>query len=249
MSEERGLAAHVRSRENHELLGGAVERDVIGHKRGGDVALHHRMACIKRRKFIPVVHMRLGVVAGRRGVSQRGQCVERSHGAGGIQNAWGLCGHPRTQRLKQREFPHGEPLVGVQHLVLKLLERGRDVPFAAGDGLLPDVVVRRVGEIRLGDLDVVPEHPVITNLERRDACACALSLFHRGDGGFTAATDAAQFVHFGVRAVANDAAVTRDRRRFVHEGVFDQVAEVHEVIKFGQQAEHERRLQRGHQAA
>ena len=137
----------------------------------------------------------------------------------------------------------------MQNLVLVFLERRRDVPLASGNRLLADVVVGRVGEIRLGDLDVIPEHPVVADLQRRDPGAGAFGFFHRRNGGLAAAADHAQFVDFGIDAVTDDATVTRDGRRLVEQRVFDQIAQIGEVIKFGEQAEHERCLQRRQDAA
>ena len=63
------------------------------------------------------------------------------------------------------------------------------------------VLGRRVGQLRFGDLDVVPEHAVVPDLQRIDAGAGALGLFHRCDRRFSASADPAQTIEFVVHAV------------------------------------------------
>ena len=76
LPQERGLAAHVGAGEDDELFGGRVERHVVGHKRRGHVAFHHRVPGIKRRKLVALMNVRLGVVARCGRVGQRGECIE-----------------------------------------------------------------------------------------------------------------------------------------------------------------------------
>ncbi len=66
---------------------------------------------------------------------------------------------------------------------------------------------------------------------------------HLGDRRLAGAADRAQLVELGVDAVANRAAVPRERRRLVDERRADRVAQVGQVVEFAEQALDERRLE------
>ena len=69
-------------------------------------------------------------------------------------------------------------LLGAEYLGLVLLEFLRDVSFRAYEGLLAHPFRRDLVPEGVADLQVVAEHVVVVNLERRDACALALALLH-----------------------------------------------------------------------
>ncbi len=66
---------------------------------------------------------------------------------------------------------------------------------------------------------------------------------------FVRPADAPQVVELRVDAVADEAAVTRDRRRLVDERAVHLVAEVREIVELGDEAPDERRVQFGQQHA
>ena len=136
-----------------------------------------------------------------------------------------------------------DPLVGAEHFLFVFLQRRRHEALAAGDRLLAVVIRRNVREIRLRDLDVVPEDAVVADLQRADAGPRALRLFHRGDVLLAGTTDRAQLVELGVHAVADHAAVARDRRWFIEQRGVEVGADVREIVDLGEQAEDQRRLQ------
>ncbi len=237
------LAAHVRPGEDDDLRRLGVEVHVVRHERAGHMALDNRVPGVDGMELVAVVQERLREVARRGGISQRGQHVERGNRAGGVEQSWRLGRHLRTQPFEQVELARGEALVGAEDLLLVLLERGRHEPLAAGHGLLADVVGRHRAEIRFRDLDVVAEHAVVADFERRDAGACTFGLFHRGDGFAAAAADGADLVELGVDAVANQAAVSRDSRRFVDERRCNAIADISELVDFRRKTAGERRLE------
>ena len=96
-----------------------------------------------------------------------------------------------------------------QDFLFVLLQGGRDEPLAAGDRLLAVVVGGHAREVRLRDLDVVAEHPVVADLQRVDPGARALRFFHLGDPLLAGTADAAQLVELRIHAVAHGAAVPR----------------------------------------
>ena len=210
---------------------GAVEPHVVGHEGAAGQPLDHRVAHVGRHNLVAVVHVRLGVVGERGGLGQAGQHVQRRQGAGGVENARRLGGHTCAQRLEELELALEDPLVGAEHLLLVLLERGRDEALAAGNGLLAVIVGRHRVEVRLRHLDVVAEHAIEADLQRGDAGARALLLLHLGDDLLARAADVAQLVELGVDAVAHEPAVARQRRRLVLDGRFDPAADVGQVVE------------------
>ena len=193
--------------------------------------------------LVAVVHVRLRVVVDRRRLGQRGQRVERGQRARRVLDARRLRGDLGAQPLEQLDLPLEDPLVGAEHLLLVLLQRRRDVALAAGDRLLALVVGRHGVQVRLRDLDVVAEDPVVADLERGDAGPRALLLLHLRDDLLARPADRAQFVERRVEAVADEAAVAGERRRLVDERRFDGRAHLRHVVQFGGQASEERRLQ------
>ena len=57
------------------------------------------------------------------------------------------------------------------------------------------------------------------------------------------AADAAQLVELRIDAVANHAAVARDRGRLVEQRAVERVAHVRQIVELGDEASHERRLE------
>ena len=95
------------------------------------------------------------------------------------------------------------------------LELGGSVALGVDEGLLALVVGGREMQIGLGNLDVVAENLVETDLERTDGGALALALFHGGDDLLAVLAEVAQLVEFGVIAAANDAWLGGEGGRFV----------------------------------
>ena len=129
-------------------------------------------------ELVAVVDVRLDVVADRGSFGERGEHVERRQRARRGLDARRLGGDLPAQPLEDLELALEDALVGAEHLLLVLLERRRDEALATGDRLLAVVVGRHRVEVRLRDLDVVAEHAVVADLERADAGARALALFH-----------------------------------------------------------------------
>ena len=207
--------------------GRPIERHVVRHERVGHVTLDDRVARLRRGEL----RRRRAREAScswrspRRRPGRRARRARRCACAVSRMRA-ASARHGRSQRLEQRQLANGNALVGVEHPVLELLERRRREAFAAGDRLLAVVVGGHGGEVRSRDLDVVPEDAVEPNLERADAGARAFGLFHRRDRGLAAPADVAEFVQFGIDAVANHARIPRERGRLVGERALDAVAHV-----------------------
>ncbi len=226
--------------------------DIVGHEGfagGRGPAFDDGMPGVGDQHLVGIVDVRLGVVVDGGALGERGQDVEcRDRPRRGL-DARRLGRYRGAQRLEDLQLPLENPLVGAEHFFFVLLERRRDEPLAAGDRLLAVVVGRHRVQIRLGDLDVVAEHAVVADFQRRDAGPRAFPLFHLGDDLFARAADAAQIVELGIDPVPREPAVARQRPWFVDERGLDAIADVHQVVELGKQRAHERRLPLGEHGA
>ena len=183
------------------------------------------MAHVGGHELVAVVHVRLGVVSKRRGLGEAGQYVERRPPPRAVASTARRLGRDAgAQRLDQLELAFDAALVGAEHLLFVRLQRRRDEALAAGNRLLADVVVGRRMQVRLRDLDVVPEHAVEPHFERLDAGARAFRCLQLGDDLLARSADAPQVVELGIDAVAHGAAVTGQRGRVVGERGVDRLA-------------------------
>ncbi len=214
----------------------------FGHERVAREALDNGMARFGDDELVTVVDVRLREIGHRRGFGEASQHVERRQGARRVLDADRFDGNLAAQRLEDLQLPLEDPLVGAEHLLLVLLQRRCREPFAAGNRLFAVVVVRHVVQVGLRDFDVIAEHTVEADLERSDAGARALALFHRGDDLAPGAADRHEVVQFRIHAVTREAAVPREGGRLFDERAIDEVTDVGEVVELRQQAAEQRRL-------
>src|SRR6185436_5649680 len=100
---------------------------------------------------------------------------------------------------------------------LVLLELGGDEALAPRDRLLTLEAVRHVRQVRARHLDVVAEHLVEADLERRDARGLALARLDAREVRPPVPPDRAQLVQLRVEPVAHDAALPEALRRSLDE--------------------------------
>src|SRR3989441_2798558 len=93
-------------------------------------------------------------------------------------------------------------------------------------GLAPLVIGRDSRLVGVRDLEVVAEHPVEPDLERRDTGALALPRLQRGDVLLAAVARVLELVQRPVMAGSDGVAVRELSRRAVHEGAGELVAQV-----------------------
>jgi hypothetical protein len=139
------------------------------------------MTAVGNDHLVAVVQVRLGVVGDGRRLGERSEDVEGRQGACGVLDARRLGSHATSQVLEDLQLALEDPLVCAEHLGLVLFECRRREPLAAGDGLLSADSRRGGVKVRFRDLDVVTEHTIEADLQRSDAGARALALFHVGD--------------------------------------------------------------------
>ncbi len=220
-----------------------VRHEGVAARRGAP--LDDRMTPVDDRQVVAIVNLGLDVVAGGRAFRQRRQHVERGQRARRRLDSRRLRRDGGAQAREDLQLALQNPLVGAQHLLFVLLERGGDEPLAAGDRLLADVIGGHRMEIRPRDLDVVPEDAVVTDLQRADAGAPPLVILHLGDDLLARSADAGQLIELRIDAVAREPAVARERGRIIDERRLDPVAHVGQVVELGDQRADERRLEAG----
>ena len=237
-----GLAAHVRTRQDHQLPRCAIEIDVVRHERIRGEALDHRMTGIGGDELVAIMDVRLGEVRDRGRLGEAGEHVERRQRTRGVLDARRFRRHRRAQRLEDRQLALENPLVGAEHLLLVFFQRRRREALAAGNRLLALVIRGRRVQVRLRDLDVVAEDAIETHLQRADAGPLALALLHLRDHLTAGAADRLQLVELGIDAVAREAAVAGEGAGLVDERPLDAIANVGKIIELREQAAEQRRV-------
>ena len=168
------------------------------------VARHHalddRMSSAHDLEVEAVGERRARVPLARRDIRQRGEHVELRDDARRTLHASDLAPDRCTQRLEQRSLARLDALRRRQHLFFVLLQRRRDEAFGAGERLTSLIVRRYEVAVRVRDFDEVAEHPVESDLERRNAGARTLFGLNRRDGVLSAIAQRSKLVQLGVDA-------------------------------------------------
>src|SRR5687768_18377255 len=100
------------------------------------------MAAVGDEVLVAVVDVRLGEVGDRRSFREAGEDVERGQRARRVLDARRLAGDARAEALEDFQLALEDPLVGAKDLLFVLLQRGGGEALAAGNRLLPMVIVR-----------------------------------------------------------------------------------------------------------
>ena len=195
LADQRRLARHVRAGDDQHLLRRWIQADVVGDERAGRrQALDDRMAGVGQIDDAAVVDVRAAVA--RRGARPRRapparrprRRAPRARAAGRRRR------HRRAQPREDLQLERDPPLVGGEDRLLELGQLRRHEALGVGDRLLAPVVGGHRREVRARDLDVVAEHAVVLDLQRRDAGALALARLDGGDAIAAARGDVAQLV-------------------------------------------------------
>ena len=129
--------------------------------------------------------------------------------------------HAVAQLAENLVFQRMDVHFGVADDGFAFLHLGRDIAFAVHRRLLADVLLGnracRLRHLRLGNLDIITENPVVAHLEARDAQAFAFTAF-QGCNPFTAFLDVGVHrIEFGIRAFADHPTFTHRERQIVIE--------------------------------
>ena len=134
--------------------------------------------------------------------------------------------HLFAQPEKQVVFQFRGPFFRSQNLRLHGLQVLGDEALAASHCLLADVVAGHFGQVGLGDLNVIAEDGVESDLQRGDSGASNFVQLQLGQPVLAAAGRGAQFIEFGAEAIPDHPAFLHRQRRFVGDGVAEQFDQV-----------------------
>ena len=109
-----------------------------------------------------------------------------------------------------------------EDLVFHVFQFFGDKALTICQGLFPDIIGRDQIIIGPGDFQVIPEYPVIADLQAFDACPFPFSLENLVNDLCAAVHNAALAIQFFVESIPDDAAVLQGHRRIVYDGIFHQ---------------------------
>ena len=216
-----------------KLLAAGFEAKIVGNKALALLAqklFDDRMAAADDEQLAGSVEFRARVAAVRGQLCERSEHVELRDGRGGAPQAPLACAAIPSAPRRKLALDFEDALVGGENFALVFLQLGRGEALGIHQRLLALVVRGREMQIGLRNLDVVAEDLVEANLQRGDAGAFALALFHRGDDLLAVLAEVAQFVEFGVVTAADHARVGGERRRLVGDGAFEPLAHVGKFV-------------------
>src|ERR1700687_1429361 len=87
-------------------------------------------------------------------------------------------------------------------------------------------------QVVLRNFNVVAKDLIEANLQRADARAFALALFHSGDNLFAVLAEVAKFIQLGMVTAANHSGIGSQGRRLVGDGAFEPIAGGGEFVAF-----------------
>jgi hypothetical protein len=171
---------HVRTREDEHPSRVRLEVGVVRDERFPEQSVEHGMTTVPYHEDRGVVDRGANVATGLREVSERGEDIELAHRPAHAMNGRHVPFDGVEQLLPSDRLGRPDPFPGLEDPPLDLLELVGGEPFGLGDGLTPAEVGRDAGEVRLGDLDVVAEHLIVSDLERPDAGRFLLGVLEGG---------------------------------------------------------------------
>ena len=239
LAQNGALARHVGPGDEIHPVG-AIEPHVVGNEcLARHQALENRVARPPQRDLEPVVHDGTDVAVRHRHVGERGPDIEPGQHAGGALDAGYGRSDPLAEPAEELGFASGDAIFRPEHFGLVFLELGGHKPLGRRQSLAALVVGRDLGEVRIGDLEVVPEHLVEPHFERGNAGTVPLPLLDRGDPLFAPVAQGPELVELGIITRTNHSAFGEQGRGSVGEGggevgveIFEQI----EILEKGGQA-------------
>ena len=161
----RGLTRHVWTGNDCNAVRAVVQLRIICDKhRVAQDALDHRMAAVLNLDHRRIVDLRAHIVVFLGVLRQCCQYVNRGQRLRGRLNAVHLLGKRFAQFDKQLVFQIGNFLLRAEHGVFVFLELLRDVTLGVRQRLLADIVPGHLRRLKAGNLDIIAEYLVISNL-------------------------------------------------------------------------------------
>ena len=182
------------------------------------------------------------VAARGRHFGQRGRDVQLRHGCGCRTDALGVFGGDAPHFAEKFLLERQDLLLGIEHFALVLLELGRGEPLGIDQCLLTLVIGRRQVLVGLGDLDVITEYVVETDLQRLNAGARPFARFDLRNVLPTVLAQVAQLIELAIVARSNGPAIYHVHRRRVRDCVQNAVAHFRHFVELPSQRRESLRL-------
>src|SRR5580704_13858338 len=234
----RGFTAHVRASDQQKLLAARVEAKIVWNEALAALAekfLDDGMTAADDEQFAARVEFGARVAAVCCQLCKGSEHVELCDGGSRAAKARSLGGDRGAHLDENLALDLENALVRRENLALILFQFGRSEPFSVYQGLFALVVGGCEMEIGLRNLHVVPKDLIKANLQRCDAGALALAVFHRGDNLFAVLAEVAKLIEFAVITAADDSGIARESGRLVGDGAFEPLAHVGQFIKLAVQ--------------
>ena len=218
-----GFTGHVRAGDDRDAVFLLIELHIVRHKgRAVEHLFHHGVAALFQNDFSAEVHLGALVAVRHRHRRERGENIELRHGGGRSLHPLELRRRLGPHLLKQLGFELHGFFMCAQNTALKLFQIGRDEALAVRQSLLSYVLVGHLVAVRVGNLDIITEYPVVTYFEFWNSRFLALLRFELGNDFFAAAHIGSQLVELFMVAGADHAALADGKRGLVDDGAFDE---------------------------
>ena len=230
----RRFTSHVGAGDDETAVFSAIQGGIVRHEETAlEHLFDHRVTALDDAEFVALVHDRAAVVVLGGDLRQCRQNVQLGDGVGGSLDAVELTADGAEQFGEELVFQRDEPLVRAQNLAFQLFQLLRDVAFAGGEGLFADVGLRHHAFIGVADLDEVAENVVVADFQLGDAGLLPQTGLELGEDALGVIPDGTQFVHLGVVARGDDAAIFQGGGGFRVNGRVDFGLDVVQRVDFG----------------
>ena len=226
-----GFTRHIGAGDDGHLIVFTAQIGVVGHEQSVlEHRLHHRMPSVGDGNFPPEGNFRAAVAPLHRNSGEGTQHVGGGYRLSGKLHPGCLLGQVFPEPGENLVFQCRQPVFRGEHLIFQLFQLLGDVAFAVGKGLLTDVGFRHLIHKGLGYFNIIAKYSVKAHFQGTDAGFLPLAGFNGGNGAAAALHNVPEPVGFGVRALADDAALPDSQGRVVHDGAFDQIGTVGEGV-------------------
>ena len=230
------LAGHVGAGDEGDLVALQIEVGVVGDESLlGHPQLQHRVTAFLDLDAPLVSNVGPIPPLDPRQLGKAGQDIQLPQCGGGFLDRLEVVEHLLAQAKKQVVLQLRGPFFGAEDLRFHDLEVLGDEALAAGHGLFAHIVTRHLGEVRFGDFDVIAEHRVEADFQRRNAGAGDFVLLELGQPVLAASGCGAEFVQLRAEAIPDHSALLHRQGWFIGDGVAEQFDEVGEFAEQGAQ--------------
>ena len=217
LAQDGTLARHVRTSQHDHLTVLAKHEIVRDELLPRHHPLHHRMTSRHNLHVEAIVQLRTRVLLALRHVRECREHVDRRHPPRHLLPPPDRRARITPQRIEQLALARLDPIGGAEHFLLVLLERRRHVAFGPRQRLTSLIIVGDQVLVGVRDLEEVPEHAIVSDLERVDAGTRALLRLDRRDRILAPVAQRAQRIELGIHARRDGVLFTDQQRRPFHQ--------------------------------